>query len=56
MFSIITCGTLSIVSLVHLASLFQWSYAFSVLIAIGEPSVSNFCGDIRSVGGHRRDM
>lgn len=34
-FSVITGAVLSTVSLVHLASLFQWSYLYSVLIATG---------------------
>lgn len=35
-FSIISSGTLSVVSLVYLASLFQWGYVYSILIAVGE--------------------
>ena len=37
-FSIISSGGLATISLVYLVSLFQWSYAYSVLIAIGERS------------------
>lgn len=46
-FSVISVAMLSTVSLVYLASLFQWSNAYRVLIAIGKKSVNLWW----SVGG-----
>lgn len=35
-FSVIISGTMSTITLVYLASLFQWSYALSVVMAMGK--------------------
>lgn len=47
-FSVIISGTMSTITLVYLASLFQWSYALSVVMAMGK-RMSNLWW---SVGDH----